>query len=265
MRAFLVLALIGTAVALAARRSYGAELSFASVDELNAATLDDGSLNIAPTYKLDDESPPPNVGINEQTGTFSDPPAFESDFPPEDQSDMTSQIAALDLATRAADFLSRPDIEGFREYVYDDVNGKPWSQSHLGNPTIGYGHKLERTDDLTQTWSRETARQVLLQDVLDRIAQLEPAVAVELSINEWVALISLAFNAGVGAVKKSRLLAAINASDDQTALAQWLDWCHATITLPDGSKQKRVVAGLQTRRQTEWNLYAVGGDPISIA
>jgi len=40
------------------------------------------------------------------------------------------------------DYLKR--VEGFKDYVYDDKTGKPWSESQEGYPTIGYGHKLTK-------------------------------------------------------------------------------------------------------------------------
>ena len=164
------------------------------------------------------------------------------------------------LASAVADYLK--PVEGFRSYVYDDANGKPWAQSQRGNPTIGYGHLLQRSDDMTMQWSEDYANQVLIDDVMKHMTPLIAAVTVPLSVPAWTALVSLAFNAGAAGVVRSNMLKALNAGDMAKAQANFLDWSKATVKQPDGTKVKVTMPGLLARRQREWAM--IEGNPTPV-
>jgi len=134
-------------------------------------------------------------------------------YPPED--DIVMPIGKDDLIEQVAGHLQ--DEEGFRPYIYDDVNGKPWSESKLGNPTIGFGHLVTAADVKRYGWNWEMdeneAYALLLSDVNSHLAPIIPVVKVPLSLNQWVAIASLAFNAGPNGVKNSKFIAAVNRGD----------------------------------------------------
>jgi len=157
-----------------------------------------------------------------------------------------------ELIADIADYLV--PIEGFRSFVYDDANGKPWNISKIGNPTIGYGHKLKSGESVDWVITSDQAYALLIQDISDHLIPIIPNVIVPLTLNQWIVVTSLAFNAGSTAVLRSRFLQALNLGDLASAEYEFKDWNKATITV-DGVKVKRVVAGLVTRRENEWNLF----------
>lgn len=148
--------------------------------------------------------------------------------------------------------------EGFRGFIYDDVNGKPWSASKLGNPTTGYGHLVTAQDVAAHGWNwtldEFEAYSLLLQDVNKHLAPIIPAVTVPLTLPQWVAIASLAFNAGPHGVKKSKFIKAVNAQNIPQAEIEFKDWNKATFVV-DGQRVKREVKGLTNRRNREWALF----------
>jgi lysozyme len=75
---------------------------------------------------------------------------------------------------------------------------------------------------------------------------VEVAVEVPLTDNQFAALVSFAFNVGLGALKSSTLLARLNARNYSEAAAQLDRWNKAS---------GRVLAGLVRRRAAEKALF----------
>jgi lysozyme len=76
---------------------------------------------------------------------------------------------------------------------------------------------------------------------------VKPLIKVELSDNQFSALVSFAFNLGAGALSKSTLLKKVNANpEDESIRAEFAKWDKA------GGKQLR---GLTRRRKAEADLY----------
>lgn len=112
--------------------------------------------------------------------------------------------------------------------------------------TIGYGHtKGVREGD---TCTQEQADAWLIDDVKETQALLAHYVNVPVTQNEFIALTSLAFNVGVGALMKSKLLRKLNSGDRDGAAEEFLDF--------DLANGKRV-AGLTRRRKAEHDLFLV--------
>lgn len=110
--------------------------------------------------------------------------------------------------------------------------------------TIGYGHtKGVREGD---TCTEEQANAWLIDDIRETQSLLAHYVNVPVSEGEFVALISLAFNVGVGALMKSKLLRKLNVGDRDGAAEEFLDF--------DLANGKRV-AGLTHRRRAEHDLF----------
>jgi lysozyme len=126
-------------------------------------------------------------------------------------------------------------FEGLRLEAYEDVVGV-W--------TIGYGH----TGDV-QPWETLTeaeAEMLLVGDLEETEEGVERLVTVDLDQNEFDALVSFAFNVGLGALKSSTLLKLLNSGNRTGAAAQFKRWDKA------GGK---VYAGLSRRRAAEAEMF----------
>ena len=133
----------------------------------------------------------------------------------------------------ASDFIKR--WEGRELKAYRCPAGK-W--------TIGYGHTedVEEGDSITPS----EAELLLIEDLKDRAEALAPYVNVPVTEGQYIALMSLAFNVGVGAVKKSSLLRYLNLGHIDEAADDFLRWIYV-----DGKVNK----GLQNRRESERRLF----------
>ena len=133
----------------------------------------------------------------------------------------------------AAGFIS--SFEGCRLTAY---------RCSAGVWTIGYGH----TKDVKEgdTCTQEQADAWLIEDIRNTQLLLAHYVNVPVTQNEFIALVSLAFNVGVGALMKSKLLRKLNSGDRDGAAEEFLDF--------DLANGKRV-AGLTRRRKAEHDLF----------
>lgn len=133
----------------------------------------------------------------------------------------------------AAGFIS--SFEGCRLSAY---------KCSAGVWTIGYGH----TEDVKEgdTCTEEQAKKWLIDDISETQTLLAHYVNVPVSEGEFVALVSLAFNVGVGALMKSKLLRKLNSGDREGAAEEFLDF--------DLANGKRLV-GLTRRRKVEHDLF----------
>ena len=126
--------------------------------------------------------------------------------------------------------------EGFRSVAYNKLDGI-W--------TIGYGHTLGVTQGMTCT--RAEADTWFLQDV----AKCEVSVNKQnltLSQNQFDALVSYAYNIGVGAFERSNLLAMIKSGKPEAEIRKW--WTTHWITV-----SMEVIPGLVTRRAEEAAIF----------
>lgn len=110
--------------------------------------------------------------------------------------------------------------------------------------TIGYGHteSVKEGDTCTQ----KQADAWLIEDIRETQLLLAHYVNVPVTKNEFIALLSLAFNVGVGALMKSKLLRKLNSGDREGAAEEFLDF-----DLANGKK----IAGLTRRRKAEYDLF----------
>lgn len=136
----------------------------------------------------------------------------------------------------AADFIEQ--WEGFRERAY---------RCPAGVLTIGFGHTgtdVHEGDTITY----HEAYDLLVEDLKRYCAGLARWVNVKVTANQFVALLSLAYNIGVDGVvhKCPKLLRALNAEDFDGAARQFLD-----VTKANG----KVLPGLTRRRKAEAELF----------
>jgi len=129
------------------------------------------------------------------------------------------------------------DFEGLELKAYLDA---------VGVLTIGFGHTGH---DVTSSMviTKEEAIRLLNEDVQKFEQGVERLVKVPLNSNQFSALVSFAYNLGLGNLGKSTLLKLLNAGEPKEVVApQFLRWNKA------GGK---VLAGLTRRRQAEMELF----------
>lgn len=130
--------------------------------------------------------------------------------------------------------------------------------------TIGWGHVVRGPDGkaIRGKENRAAARAVypdgitlqeaavlLADDVRRFAAGIEDLLDVKVSDNQFCALVSFAFNCGLGALKTSTLLRLLNAGEPDAVPAQLMRW-----TKVNG----RESAGLRRRRAAEAALWQSG-------
>lgn len=135
-------------------------------------------------------------------------------------------------------------FEGCRLRAYPDpgTGGDPW--------TIGYGHTgPEVVPGLI--WTQDQCDRELVYDVERFCEAVEEALTVDVSENEFAAMVCLAFNIGASAFRKSTLLRQVNEGRMAEAADQFLRWNRAG---------GRVMEGLTRRRTAERALFLAPGD-----
>lgn len=128
--------------------------------------------------------------------------------------------------------------EGLRLTTYKDA---------VGIPTIGYGH-VENSipPGGTRTITAEAAEQILREDLQRFEHDVNNMLTVEVTQNQFDALVSFAFNLGPANLKSSTLLRKVNSGDFNGAAEEFPKWNHAG---------GQVLAGLTARRNAEKNLF----------
>ena len=130
----------------------------------------------------------------------------------------------------------------------------------VGIWTIGWGHAIRVGNDfLRGAQNRARARglypggltiaqaeALLRADLMDTCRDVEAAVKVPISDNQFGALVSFTFNLGAGNFRKSTLLRLVNARQFGPAAGEFQKWNKA------GGK---VLAGLTRRRVAEATLF----------
>jgi len=127
--------------------------------------------------------------------------------------------------------------------------------------TIGYGHTgIEHRDGTVKKGRSITPEEaaVLLKSDLTKFAQgveskLLPRPRAEITDNMFGALVSFAFNLGLGNLERSTLLQRVNARAYLEAVPEFRKWNRAG---------GRVLRGLTRRRASEANLFCSFPSPI---
>ena len=114
-----------------------------------------------------------------------------------------------------------------------------------GVPTAGWGHTGQ---DVTvgQTYTLQDAQGWFAADIEHAEQVVDGTAPLSCTQNQFDALVSFAFNVGVGAYLHSTLLSRLKGGDLAGAAAQFLVWDHV-----DGEAS----AGLLRRRQAEQALF----------
>jgi len=118
-------------------------------------------------------------------------------------------------------------------------------------PTIGYGNtfyedgsKVKMGDKITKERAIELFENILENNFASQVKRL---IKSRVKNNQFSALVSFAYNVGVGNLKRSTLLKLVNSNPNDPAIRQqFMRWNRA------GGK---VLLGLTRRRESEANLY----------
>lgn len=133
------------------------------------------------------------------------------------------------------------EFEGLRLEAYQDS---------VGIWTIGYGNTYYLDGKSVRKGDKITKQEAeyLFNNTVDLFASnVRKLVHVQLSYNQFEAIVSLAYNIGIGAFKSSTLLKKLNVNpNDPTIRNEFLKWKMA------GGKE---IKGLLNRRIKESDLY----------
>lgn len=110
--------------------------------------------------------------------------------------------------------------------------------------TIGYGHTGDvKKGDVITAHQADAILDVDLDKFERGVVNL---LDVDVNDNEFAALVSFAYNLGIGALGRSTLLKLINAGNKPQAATQFMKWTYAA---------GKVVPGLVRRRAAERELF----------
>ncbi len=141
------------------------------------------------------------------------------------------------------------DREGIRLFVYKDSNG---------DDTIGVGHLITKLElktskiliggekvDYKKGLTKSQVMTLLSQDLSVTEFCINEVIKVELSQNQFDALVSLVFNIGINAFSTSTLVKLLNKGKYSDVPAQIMRWCN-------------VQPILKPRRALECKLWTTG-------
>lgn len=113
--------------------------------------------------------------------------------------------------------------------------------------TIGYGHTSTATEGMKISLSE--AERLLYKDLALFEAAVSRAVKVELSDNQFAALVSWTYNVGVSAMQDSTLIRKLNQGNYSSVPSELIRW---------NKVKNKVNKGLTNRRAAEVGLWARG-------
>jgi lysozyme len=145
----------------------------------------------------------------------------------------------MKLNKEGADLIK--EFEGCKLKAYQ-CSAKKWTIGY-GNTFFEDGTAVKIGDAITQQ-KAEQLFELIANEFAGKVAKLVTAMV---TLNQFGALVSFAYNCGVVNLQKSTLLKKVNANpNDLTIRAEFMKWNKA------GGK---VLAGLTRRREAEANLY----------
>ena len=131
----------------------------------------------------------------------------------------------------------KSDGTGFKPYVCPG-----------GVLTIGWGHTNHhgRQFDKTARWTQQECDDAFDEDMAGFARQVAAVVKVPLKQHQFDALVSFAYNVGIGNLKSSTLLRKLNQGDHAGAALEFHKW---------NRSNKKVLPGLVRRRAAEALLF----------
>ena len=154
-----------------------------------------------------------------------------------------SKLKKSAMALSAAGLLAIAGYEGYSELAYQPLPGDAW--------TIGFGHTggVKPGDKV----SPREALALLKTDTRLAERTVNRYVTVELEQYQFDALVSLTYNIGSSAFRRSTLLRCLNINDYPCVHKEWMRWVYFK-----GKPQK----GLQNRRAKELYVFRGGQNTV---
>lgn len=121
-------------------------------------------------------------------------------------------------------------FEGCKLTVYPDVGGLP---------TVGYGHmdrKLNIGDKITQ----DQADKYLASDLGACAKALQKLITVDLTDNQFSAIVAFAYNVGIGAFDRSTMHKLLNAGGINSVSCEFEKWDKVNGVEVQGLKNRRL-------------------------
>lgn len=131
--------------------------------------------------------------------------------------------------------------EGKRNSAYKDAVGL-W--------TIGIGHLIKKGEVFAKVMTDKEVYDLFRKDIVQFENTVNNSVKVQINQNQFDALVSLAFNIGIGAFAGSSVVRNLNAKNYIEAANSFLKWNKGMI----GGKLV-VITGLDNRRKAERDLF----------
>jgi lysozyme len=137
----------------------------------------------------------------------------------------------MKTSQRGIDLIKK--YEGFKTMPYKDIVGKL---------TVGYGHLVIAGDGIVagSPITMGQATSLLIDDLNKAESAINYAVKVQLTQNQFDALVSFVYNLGTGAFAMSTLLKLINSGKFEDASKQFVLWDHAGKVEVEGLKRRRL-------------------------
>lgn len=147
----------------------------------------------------------------------------------------------METSPRGIDLIILFEGEKLRAYPDPATGGEPW--------TIGVGHtSAAGPPKVTRGMliSLGNSRRILARDLKKFEDGVDAAVTTVLTQNQFDAIVSFAFNVGLGNFRKSTLLKKINREDFEGAAVEFAKWNKAA---------GKVMQGLTNRRAAEAAVF----------
>jgi len=128
---------------------------------------------------------------------------------------------------------------------FEGLSLKPY-QDCVGLWTIGIGHLIGKTLPNNRTLTINECYALLASDVKKFELGVARYITAKLTQNQFDALVSFAFNLGLGTLQRSSLRQKLNRGDQEGAVKTWLKYNKAG---------GQVVKGLDLRRKAEVSLF----------
>jgi lysozyme len=157
----------------------------------------------------------------------------------------------MELSERGLEFIA--SFEGYHT-AQADGSCKAY-QCQAGVWTCGYG----ATEGVTKAthWTKGEALEMFGRELVKHVAAVNKAVKVEVSQDQFDALVSFSYNCGTGSVGK--VAAVLNAEGPKAAAAKLMEYCKFTNPT---TKRLEVSRGLLRRRSAEARLIEPDDTPL---
>jgi GH24 family phage-related lysozyme (muramidase) len=142
----------------------------------------------------------------------------------------------MNLSQKGLDLIKQ--FEGLRLKAYKALNTEKYY-------TIGYGHYGSDVKK-DETITKAQAESLLKKDVKRFVDGVNDGIKIDVNQNQFDALVSFAYNVGLGAFKSSTLLEKLNKKDYEGASREFARW---------NKSGGKVIQGLINRRAEEKELF----------